>query len=328
MHDMQQLLPMIEDPMLLADVARVRAIIDDRIKARPPVAQIVAQMPGARDAALPYAQLTLLAARLSGETDQSRALHAAATIELIATAMHIHSSLVDQAARRRHTVSPHTEWQGSAELMTGDYVLTLAATEMALSPDPQLIAAFARCVRQISEGRLAPVISVRPLETALREYHAHTSATVGAIAATACAAGAICAGQQPVIVAALAEYGLQLGTAVQMLNEALDYAGDPQQPAQRAVALRAGIITLPLIYAAAAGASAPAAALDTRLDPPRAHTLADAVVAVGGVAETIRAAAAALDRAQRELQQLPATPARDTLALIVHDIGSRTRKAD
>jgi Geranylgeranyl pyrophosphate synthase len=124
-------LPLPDD--IAGDLAEVEQIITVRMNARPIVAQTAnAAMRDAYKLRL-RAALVMLAARL-GRYDTRRVVHAAAAAELIHSATTVHDSLINEAARRRGKPVGDQHWNGDVALMSGDYLLALAAAEMALAP--------------------------------------------------------------------------------------------------------------------------------------------------------------------------------------------------
>lgn len=305
---------------LLADLERVDQIILERAQPRRAVLQIAGQHILTSGGKRIRAVLALLAAQL-GSYDLDRVLHSAAAVELIHAASLVHDDLIDQAERRRGTLTVHTRWDGDVALMVGDYLFALAAAEMALAPDPRIIGFFSRGVMTICEGELAPVLSVAPLEPAREQYLYQIGCKTAALFEAACKAGMVCGDGTPEQVEALGRFGYELGMAFQISDDVLDYTGDPTAIGKPTGSdLRAGTITLPLIYAVDASADTQlATAID--LQPPDPARLAWAIGEVRRLGGADRALADARQYAERALVHLadfPASPARQALAAIVH----------
>src|SRR5215207_3838902 len=156
-------------PALLSDLQIVDQIIVERVQPRLAVIRIAGQHILTSGGKRIRAALTLLSAQL-GRYDLAQVLHSAAAVELIHAASLVHDDLVDQAERRRGAVTVHTRWDGNVALMVGDYLFALAAAEMALAPDPRIIAYFSRGVMTICEGELSPVVDVTPPARAIEQY--------------------------------------------------------------------------------------------------------------------------------------------------------------
>lgn len=291
---------------LTADLQHIGTLIAERIQARP----IVARIAGPHILVPPdqhtHAGLVLLAAQL-GEYTLNNTLHAAAAIELIQVATLLHNQLVDPLGRRLGTTPADETWEGNVSLMVGDYLLALAASEMAQAPDPRIIIYFSQSVMAICEGELAPVPAT-PLAEAREQYLFAIGSKHASLFEAACKAGMICGGAALPEVDALGRYGYNLGLALRIGDDLLDYAGGS------AHSLRAGSITLPLIYAAAAGSAELAAIADLR-DPEAAQIdWATGEVRRLGLARTKADVEHYAVLALQQLEIFPASPARDALA--------------
>ena len=107
----------------------------------------------------------------------------------------------------------------------------------------------------ICEGELSPVMDVAPLEQAFEQYIYKIGCKTAALFEAACKAGMVCGGGAQEQIDAVARFGYELGLAFQIVDDVLDYTADEAtlgKPAGND--LREGTITLPLIYAVAAGA--------------------------------------------------------------------------
>lgn len=243
-------LPVPDD--LAGDLATIEQIIHARMHERPIVAQTASA--ALRGAEKPYlrAALVMLAARL-GRYDSRRVIHAAAAAELIHSATAVHDSLIHEAARRRGESIGDQRWNGGVALMSGDYLLALAASEMALAPDARIIGLYSRAVMTFCEGRLAPITVVAPLDQALAQHEYVAESRTAALFETAARVGVVCGGGDDALGDVLGRFGRELGMAMHIAAEVRDYEPDDGGAGRD---LRAGRITLPLIYAVDAGGGA------------------------------------------------------------------------
>ena len=203
------------------------------------------------------ATLALLSARLGADYSLAGVLHVATAVELIHAASLVHDDLVDHAAQRRGSPTVHTKWNGNVALLVGDYLFALAAAEMALTPDPRIIRIFADGVQRICEAELSPVTDIQPTEVALDQYYDKIGGKTAALFEAAASAGSISGGANDHAVTAAGKFGYEVGLAFQIVDDVLDFTGDPLtlgKPAGQD--LCEGTITLPVILAAQAGGSA------------------------------------------------------------------------
>jgi heptaprenyl diphosphate synthase len=311
-------------PALLADLERVDQIILERIQPRLAVIRVAGEHILTSGGKRIRAALILLSAQL-GRYDLDQALHSAAAVELIHAASLVHDDLVDQAERRRGALTVHTRWNGDVALMVGDYLFALAAAEMALAPDPRIIGFFSRGVMTICEGELSPVTKVTPRDVAIEQYLYQIGCKTAALFEAGCKAGMVCGGGTPEQIEALGRFGYDLGLAFQIVDDVLDYVGDEAtlgKPAGND--LREGTITLPLIYAAEAGAAELAGIVD--LQPPndeRIHWALGEVRRLGGAERALAEAQRYAESAVSQLDSLPDSAAKRALGEIARFVVMR-----
>ena len=312
------------DSALISDLEQVDRIVLERVRTRSVVIGVAGRHVLAAGGKRIRAILALLSAQI-GQYDLDRVIHAAAAVELIHAASLVHDDLIDEAERRRGVPAVHRRWDGDVALMVGDYLFALAAAEMALAPDPRIIGYFSQGVMTICEGELAPVTVVTPLEDALDQYFYKIGCKTAALFEAACKAGAVCGGLAQAAVDALGRFGYDLGIAFQIIDDVLDYTGLPEQLGKPAANdLRAGTITLPLIYAVdAGGGSDLAAAIDAAGDETRITAAVAEVVARGGTARAIATAYEYHDRALEHLAPFAAQPAARTLVGLAQFVVTR-----
>jgi len=311
-------------PALLVDLERVDQIILERIQPRLAVIKVAGEHILTSGGKRIRAALILLSAQL-GRYDLDQALHSAAAVELIHAASLVHDDLVDQAERRRGTLTVHTRWNGDVALMVGDYLFALAAAEMALAPDPRIIGFFSRGVMTICEGELSPVMKVTPPDVAIEQYLYQIGCKTAALFEAGCKAGMVCGGGTPEQIEALGRFGYDLGLAFQIVDDVLDYVGDVAtlgKPAGND--LREGTITLPLIYAVEAGGAELAGIVD--LQPPddeRIHWAIGEVRRLGGAERALAEAQRFAESAVSHLDSLPDSAAKQALGEIARFVVMR-----
>jgi heptaprenyl diphosphate synthase len=313
--------------VLLADLSKVDQIIVDRVQSRSAVIRVAGRHILTSGGKRIRATLALLAAQL-GRYDLGQVMHSAAAVELIHAASLVHDDLVDEAERRRGAVTVHTRWDGDVALMVGDYLFALAAAEMALAPDPRIITYFSRGVMTICEGELSPVVDVAPLTVATEQYLYKIGCKTAALFEAACKAGMTCGGGSEEQIEALGRFGYQLGLAFQIVDDVLDYIGDAETLGKPAGSdLRAGTITLPLIYAVDAGAGpALAEVLDLRpADEERLHWAIGEVRRLGGAARAIEDAHMRAEHAMAQLDIFPDSSAKHALGEIARFVVTRAQ---
>lgn len=310
---------------LSRDLEKVDRIILERIQSRSAVIQIAGQHILTSGGKRIRAALALLSAQL-GRYDFDTVLHAAAAVELIHAASLVHDDLVDESAQRRGTTTVHTRWDGNVALMVGDYLFALAASEMALAPDPRIITYFSRGVMTICEGELSPVVDISPLRVALDQYLYKIGCKTAALFEAACKAGMVCGSGTQEQVDLLGRFGFDVGMAFQIVDDVLDITSESTilgKPAGND--LRAGTITLPLIYAVEAGADpALRAIVDTQpVEEARIDWAIGEVRRCGGAERAMQDAYQYIDRAMSYLEHFPDTATKHALGQITQFVVER-----
>lgn len=299
-------------PLISDDLARVQAIIQERIAAQPAVASVAEMHVDVPSASQIRAVIALLAARL-GPSFDPRVLHAAAAVELIHIATSVHDKLIDAGAMRRGEVVDHSRWRGDASLMVGDYMFALSASEMALAPDPRIIEYFSHAVKAIAEGELTPVTQISPPLEAIDQYLSAIGDKTAVLFGAAGRAGMVCGGGSPAETDAVGRFAYQVGLAHQIVEDSLAAEDN----------LRAGRITLPLIYAVEeSGDRWLASVIDAKeLDQADMQRVHHAIASSGSVERALGHARQAIERALPLLDIFPESPARQSLVELAQLFG-------
>ncbi len=123
----------------------------------------------------------------------------------------------------------------------------------------------------------------------------------------------------------LGEFGGRLGVAFQLVDDVLDYAGDPRATGKAVLAdLTEGKLTLPLIRALAAAPTLVGDVEAARSGNAAAAARVAQAVRSSGVCDGVRALAVEeTARAAASLQALQPSVARDLLAAIARELASR-----
>ncbi|HVZ09225.1 polyprenyl synthetase family protein [Rhodopila sp.] len=199
--------------------------------------------------------LTLAAARLCGyPTSGMRHVDLAACVEFIHTATLLHDDVVDESALRRGLASANAVFGNKASVLVGDFLFARAFELMVKDGSLRVLAILSRASATISEGEVLQLVTQNDLTTTEARYLEVIKGKTAALFAAACQVGAVVAEQPPAQEQALAEYGMKLGIAFQLVDDALDYAAN-QATLGKTVGddFREGKITLPVLVAFHAG---------------------------------------------------------------------------
>jgi heptaprenyl diphosphate synthase/octaprenyl-diphosphate synthase len=149
----------------------------------------------------------------------------------------------------------------------GDYLFALSATAIARSGDIRVLDCLGRAAVRICEGEISLVGNVSPIDQALEAYYFKIAGKTAVLFEEGLKAAGVISGASETEIEALGRYGHNLGMAFQIIDDVLDYVGDPAVIGKPVGGdLRRRQITLPLIYAAGDGMSPTLRATIDRID--------------------------------------------------------------
>lgn len=193
--------------------------------------------------------LCLLSARLFGYRGD-RHIPLAVVIEFIHTASLLHDDVVDSSDRRRGAPSANGVWGNQASVLVGDYLFSRSFQMMVSDGDKAMLKLMADVTNALAEGEVLQLSRTFHLGMSEAECLEVIERKTAVLFKAAAEVGAYVAGQAPEVVEKMAEYGMCLGVAFQLMDDALDYLAE-QEDAGKPVGhdLEEGKITLPLIHA-------------------------------------------------------------------------------
>jgi geranylgeranyl pyrophosphate synthase len=191
--------------------------------------------------------IALLAGRL-GVYDLDRLVPLAASVELLHTATLVHDDVIDSADARRGEPTPNALFGNAASVMLGDYMFAHAADFIAQTDNTQVVRVFARTLMTMAKGELTQDITVFEYSEDVTRYLDRIIGKTASLFGTAAEGGAMVAGATAEQVEAMRVYGLRLGIAFQIVDDILDFTGDPTVMGKPAGSdLQGGTLTLPAI---------------------------------------------------------------------------------
>jgi len=262
--------------------------------------------------------LTVAASRLSGGRGEA-ALKLAAAVEFIHTATLLHDDVVDASQLRRGQTAAHLIWGAPPAVLVGDFLFARAFELMVETGVMRALEILARASRVIAEGEVLQMSRAHDLDLDQATYLEIITAKTAALFAAAAEAGAVSAGVSEPAARSLHDYGLNLGLAFQLADDALDYGGVTETLGKNAGDdFREGKATLPLILAMAKIPERERAFFEravvrreqTEDDFRRAR---DLIVGAGALEATLALAADYAQRAKRALAAFPPSDWRDGL---------------
>ena len=193
--------------------------------------------------------LLLLSARLAGYTGDKN-VGLASVVEFIHTATLLHDDVVDSAVLRRGHDSANAVWGNEASVLVGDFLFAKSFSIMVRVGNLDILQTLSDATTQMAEGEVLQLISTCDLDLDESRYLKVIRDKTAVLISAACRAGALLGGLEGAEKEALTQYGMAIGVAFQLMDDALDYVADEADFGKvKGHDLEEGKMTLPLIHA-------------------------------------------------------------------------------
>jgi len=192
--------------------------------------------------------LTLACAQLC-DYGGERHIYLAACVEFIHTATLLHDDVVDESKLRRGLATANDIWGNKSSVLVGDFLFSRSFQLMVADGSLEVLKILSDASATISEGEVHQLMTMNDTETTEADYLRVIRSKTAALFAAACELGAV-VGEKPTQQQNLFDFGLNLGIAFQLVDDALDYSAN-QSDLGKTVGddFREGKITLPVILA-------------------------------------------------------------------------------
>ncbi len=263
--------------------------------------------------------IVLLSAKAFNHT-QNHHIELAAAIELIHTATLLHDDVVDSSALRRGRDTAHMIWGSEASVLVGDFLYSRAFQLIVKLQNLEILNFFSNATNLIAEGEILQLINCHQPDTTEAAYfeviHRKTAKLFEVAAQTGTALSPYTTAQMH----AMQQYGMQLGIAYQLIDDALDYSSTADEMGKNmGDDLAEGKPTLPLIYAMQQGTAAETKLIQEAIKTGSNEKLADILAIIEStkaIAYTANAAKKYVQQANVLLKNIPESPYRAAL----HDL--------
>jgi octaprenyl-diphosphate synthase len=193
--------------------------------------------------------LVLLASNACGYQGNAH-IALAGMIEFFHTATLLHDDVVDESTLRRGRETANNIWGSKASILVGDYLFTQSIELMVDSGNPAILKLFANTALEISCGEVKQLSNRHNPALTFEEYFDVIRAKTALLFAAAACIGPMLSGASKEVQDSLYAYGLHLGNAFQLIDDALDYCSDAKTIGKNiGDDLADGKATLPLIHA-------------------------------------------------------------------------------
>jgi octaprenyl-diphosphate synthase len=264
--------------------------------------------------------LTLLAAR-AVNCQNTRHITLAVIVEFLHTATLLHDDVIDTSTLRRGRKTANVVWGNAASVLVGDFLYSRAFQLMTDLQSLQVYTLLADATNIIAQGEVLQLIHRDNMDTSEAHYLEVIRYKTATLFSAAAECGVAVANPNPMQQKALADYGLHLGMAFQMIDDWLDYAVSAEESGKNpGDDLAEGKITLPLIYAIQQGTAEDVAFIQNTLRAGNASNLNSilSILEKTGAADYVHAMAQKeADLAKAALDFLPANIYKEALLALV-----------
>jgi len=177
-------------------------------------------------------------------------LKLAAAVEFMHTATLLHDDVVDESDMRRGKLAARMVWGNEASVLVGDFLLGQAFKMMVEVGSLRALEILSSAAAVIAEGEVMQLSVAKNTATTEDEYLAVIRAKTAELFGAACEVGPVIGNRPKAEQTACRSFGMNLGVAFQLVDDALDYGGTAQKLGKNVGDdFREGKITLPMVLA-------------------------------------------------------------------------------
>jgi octaprenyl-diphosphate synthase len=265
--------------------------------------------------------LVLLGSRAFGYSGNAH-IRLAAIIEFIHTATLLHDDVVDASELRRGHTTANTIWGNEASVLVGDFLYSRAFEMMVEVGSMRVMEILAHTTNTIAKGEVMQLLNCHDPETTEERYIEVIRNKTAKLFQAAAQLAAVISGQNQQIEEDMAAYGMHLGTAFQLVDDALDYGRDNHGLGKNiGDDLAEGKPTLPLIYTLRQGNNRQRELIRTAIEEgglAQMEEVMDAIESTGSITYTARRAEDEASRATAALAAIPDSPYKQALLDLAH----------
>ncbi|RTZ72454.1 MAG: octaprenyl diphosphate synthase [Gammaproteobacteria bacterium] len=263
--------------------------------------------------------IVLLAARALGYQGEQH-VNLAAIIEFIHTATLLHDDVVDGSDMRRSNETANAVWGNAASVLVGDFLYSRSFEMMVEIQHMRVMDILSHATNRIAEGEVLQLLNCNDPDTDEQKYREVILRKTATLFEAGARLAAVINDANECEEQALADYGLHLGLAFQMIDDALDYGSSDQDIGKNlGDDLAEGKPTLPLIRAMESGTEEQRALLRRAIEEGGADMAGEVMAAIestDAIAYTARLAREEAELAKKALEPLPPSAFNSALAAL------------
>lgn len=271
--------------------------------------------------------IVLLTAKACGYQGDHEHHELAAIIEFIHTATLLHDDVIDKSERRRGQPTANAIWGNQTSVLVGDFLYSRAFQVLARRSNVPVMKVLANTTNQIAEGEVWQLMNRHEPDIDESVYREVIRRKTAQLFSAATEIAAIISTSDSTLQQTMANFGMELGMAYQIIDDLLDYIASPEQMGKNiGDDLAEGKATLPLIYAKQHASAQEAARIRQAIEQGGLDGLTDVLEIIANTNAydyTLRCAQEHARAAKDLLSQLPPSAAREALSQLADFVVGR-----
>jgi octaprenyl-diphosphate synthase len=251
-------------------------------------------------------------------------------LELIHMATLVHDDIIDGATARRSMPTANAKWGNALAVLLGDAIFSHALTLATDFDSIDICRKVGNAAKEVCQGEILQTQRRFDLTLTKKDYFRVIEMKTGALFAAATGLSAAVSGLGEEDQAALASYGMKLGTAYQIYDDCLDLVGSEEVVGKTlGTDLAKGKLTLPILNLLESASESQRGIINRRileqqeLDLPVLVGIAEYEGAIG---KAIHTALELLDGCRADLDVLAPSEYKDALTQITRFLETLLRK--
>lgn len=259
--------------------------------------------------------------------DRDKLLPLAVALELIHMASLVHDDVVDDSMTRRGTPTVKANWGNRISMHTGDYLFAKSLILISQFKEPLISRVLADTSVKMCEGEIHQISTSYSPDQNWRDYFYRIKRKTALLIAASCQLGAVAVGAPEKEHKKLRMYGHQIGMAFQITDDILDMVADEKTLGKPIGSdLRQGILTMPVIYSLEKSSKRGRLRELIQITEKTEEQVKEAIEIIkeaGGIEFSFQAALRYIEKAKKNLHDLPDKPIKNTFYNIADFIGIR-----
>lgn len=171
----------------------------------------------------------VLSSKINGYSNGNRHILNSCIVELIHAATLLHDDVVDEAFIRRGNPSANRKWGNEASVLVGDFLFSKSFSLLASEDDSKITRSVSAASKELAEGEVLGLATKGNFDISEDEYMDIIYKKTASLISVSCRIGAIIGNASQEKEKALADFGLKVGIAFQLVDDVLDYTGNSKK---------------------------------------------------------------------------------------------------